>query len=201
MRKRKRLKPRPNVWAGVKFPEGSKRIVFNVWCEQNGNFSATRRKLKKDGLLEAGRVPSLRTIRKWALDNHWDVMRLMIDDGVLDFLEAQEDPDIRAAIRDEGTFFKILEKLRSSIYMRIMEKNSELFPQNATQAVTVLKHVGEAMGDMRGRLDSARERKDQRNGGMPDNITDIASHMAERGELPTQEEVARTAIRIRNEQG
>ena len=185
---------RRSKWAGMKFPEGTKRIVFNTWCELNGNYAATRRKIKRDGLLADGRAPSLRTLRKWVQDNHWDVLRLMVDDGIVDYLESQDDPDIRSAIRDEATFFKILEKLRSGIYMRIMEKNSELFPENATQAVTLLKHLAEQMGGLQARMHDARERRGEET--LPDNVTSIASKLAEQGELPSQEEVARQAIRM-----
>lgn len=186
-----------STFSGVRFPDGSKRIVFNIWCEMGGNFAATRRRLKKEKLLDGGRVPSNRTIQKWAEENQWETLRSMVDDGILEYLEAQDDPDIQEAIRTDAAVFKVLEKMRSQLYVGLLAKKSPLFPKNNRDAVNTLKYVEEGITRFQERFDQARDRGagiDATDDVGDEKIIHLADRLAEKGLEPTQENLAREAM-------
>ncbi len=144
---------RNSNFTGIKFPEGSRKIAFESYCRNNGNFSATRREIKTLDLL-GDRVPSLRVLRTWAVDDHWDVIKDMVDEGLVDLLKFKEDPDLQKAIEGDETYFLVLMKIKSRVIGDMLRKNSTLMPKNSRDAVTVLKSITEELRFLEDRIAS-----------------------------------------------
>lgn len=193
-------------WTGIRFPEGSQKIAFMAYVHNDGNIRATLRELKKTKAIPGGRVPSARTLTVWSQDNHWYVLKNMVDDGLMDLLESQDDPDVRAAIKDDSTLFKFLLGLRSEVYVQLSTRKSPLMPRNTRDAVTLLTHIQNSMEKVQDRVDGARDRRITSVGGSavaetPEEVVDapisIAAYLASKGEPVSNETVAREMIRRR----
>lgn len=196
-------------FSGVAFPEGFRRMAFIAYVERQGNIRGTRRALKDMG----ERVPSVKTLTGWATEDDWEVLRSMVDDGILDYLDAQDDPDIRDAIKDDAGLFKLLFRLRSTVYAQLSSKDSVLMPRNASDFVKVANHINTAIGGIQARMDEARGRKpagsvvpsatvddSQEQEAVPDNVISLAQVLKERGDAPTESNIAREMLRIKEEQ-
>ncbi len=196
-------------FSGVAFPEGFRRMAFLAYVEQQGNVRGTRKALKDMG----ERVPSVKTLTSWAADNNWEVLRSMVDDGILDYLDAQDDPDIMDAIKTEAGMFKLLMRLRSTLYARLGEKDSVLMPRNPADFVRVANHINTVVGGIQVRMDEAMGRKpsssaipisdpsteDSSQDTVPGNVVDFAQALKERGEPPTQSNIAREMLKRKEE--
>lgn len=196
---------RPDSPRTVRFPDGSRRIAFNAYVHCNGSLRATRRYLEKTKSLAGGRVPSLKTLTIWSRDDMWESLRHMVDDGLIDLLEAQEDPDIKEAIRDDTAFFKVLIGLRSAILVSMMAKNSPLMPRNASDAVKVLGMISNQTESIRARGKDSQKRRgisEDADGeiDVPDNVGSIAAALKKRGIVPTEEAIAREVLARREEE-
>lgn len=129
---------------GVHFPEGSKRIAFEVWVNCDGNFAKTIITLKKTKIL-GGRAPSPRTIRIWAQQGRWDVLKDMLNDGLRDFLDGTKDPNIKDAIKNDATYFAVMLKMRSSIMGEMLSPRSGLWPKRPNEALSLMKYLGDEL--------------------------------------------------------
>lgn len=184
-------------WAGVPFPQGTKRRVFEIYAECNGNINKTRKKIKDEKILPDGRVPNLLTIQKWAVDGHWKVLKDVVNDGILNVLEMDDDPDIKDVIRDDVALTKFLLRMRSGIYAKMSEKDSPLQPKDSREALAVLKHIDETINPYRDRLRDAQDRREGASTSeeVPDNVRSVASYLVEKGVQPTDENIARELLR------
>lgn len=187
-------------WSGVPFPKGTKRTVFEIYCQNNGNLSKTRKYIKDNKILEDGRVPNMLTLQKWSVEGHWKVLKDVVNDGILNVLEMDDDPDIQDVIRDDVALTKFLLRMRAGIYAKMSEKNSALQPKDSKEAIAVLKHIQETISPYQERLNDARTRR----GGteiegieVPTNVRSIAQSLRERGINPTEENIAREALRLK----
>lgn len=185
-------------FSGVRFPEGYKRIAFIAYCDNAGNIHGTRRALKDAG----ERVPSVKTFTSWVEENHWAVLRQIHDDGLLEHLEAERDPDIREAIKTDAGLFKFLLRLRSQLLVKLMAKDSNLMPDNTNQLVRLLDHIASTVNPMQARMSEADKRKMARSDTdgvnydeTPDNVIGLAEALEKRGEEVTDLNLAREAIR------
>ncbi len=217
IRKRKRRKTKVELsqsspFSGMKFPEGSRRVAFMAYCDSSGNMRATRR-----ALLDAGqRAPSIKTLNHWADENSWATLRLMVDDGILEYLDAEEDPDIKDAIKEEAGLFKFLIRLRSTLYAQLSAKESLLMPANTNDLVRLLKHIEDVSVPMQKRIQDAVDRvagkgivltgdtslpgDHQTILTLPDNVQSIAKILRDRGEPVTESNIAREFLTIKEQQ-
>ena len=217
MRKRRRVKrtkrdeekrikaSRNQPWNGIPFPEGSKRIVFDIYREHGGSIMGTQRYIKTHKPLENKRVPSRKTLKKWAEENHWETLRQMVDDGIYEMMDNMDDPLIQEAIKTDAALMRFLEKIRSQVIVHFMDKNSPLQPQNNRDALNTLKFVTESMDRFGDRMNDAQKRAARNGTGTrvdedDPKVIDLVKRMADKGEVPTNEELAREAIRARDEQ-
>ncbi len=196
-------------FSGVAFPEGFRRTAFIAFVEQQGNVRGTRRALKDMG----ERVPSVKTLTGWASEDNWEVLRNMVDDGILDYLDAQGDPDIMDAIKDDAGLFKLLWRLRSTLYAQLSSKDSVLMPRNSSDFVKITNHINTVVGGIQARMDEAAGRKppsrsssssesvasDSSPEVFPDNVVSLAQALKERGEAPTQSNIAREILKRKEE--
>lgn len=174
--------------AGIRFPEGSKKIVFEIWVEMDGNVTATREAIKRRKLL-GGRVPSMAAIRQWAANDQWEVLKTMYNDGLRDFLEASKDPSIRDAIKSDATFFEILLKMRSSLIAEMIKPKSKLWPNKPNDALALVRQLELMVDTYRQRAArsvSAGNGGPEANGGEVDNVLDYLKEVEKRrgGETP-----------------
>jgi hypothetical protein len=201
---------------GVRFPEGSRRVAFEIFCETGGNYSQTRRLIaKRKALGSDSRAPSIRTLRLWAERQHWDVLRQMVDEGIYDILTAENDPDIQNAIRDEAGLFKFLSNLQSRLYVNLVERNSPLMPRNNRDFVNTMKYINDAleplslrMGEVLKTKGASRAAQDGAQtvgehaqelslADIPDNVASMEAILQQRGIAPTRENLARVALEQR----
>jgi len=189
-------------WSGVPFPAGTKRKVFEIYCQFDGNVSKTRKYLKDNKILDEGRVPNLLTLQKWAVEGHWKVLKEVVDDGILKVMELEEDPDIQDVIRDDAALAKFLLRLRSGLYAKMMEKGSVLEPQNSREALAVLTHIKDMIDPYSERLATAKKRQGIQSvegdlPEVPDNVASITKLLKDRGEVPTKENISREILKIK----
>lgn len=193
---------RNSPYSGVRFPEGFKRIAFTAYCDNAGNVRGTRRSLKDAG----ERVPSVKTLTNWIEENHWAVLRQIHDDGLLEHLEADEDPDIREAIKTDAGLFKFLLRLRSQLLVKLTSQESNLMPTNTNQLVRILEHIASTVNPMQARMSDADKRRAAKSDAdkvdydeVPKNVISLAKSLESRGEPVTDLNLAREAIRIKEE--
>ena len=185
-------------FTGVKFPEGSQGIAFEAYVRNNGVYSVTLREIKEKKLL-GNRKPSLRTLRSWAKNNHWDVLRQLVDDGIYELLDIKGDPNIQEFIHDQEAYMKVLGKLRSQILLPALERNSHLLPKSSSELVKLLGFISVENTKFDDRMGDAAKRSGGSNKpteddeALPGNVTDIAEAMAKAGKPVTGIEIAREA--------
>lgn len=206
--KRKIALSKSSPFSGVQFPEGSKRVAFTAYCDAGGNIRATRRAIQDAG----ERAPSVKTLTHWAEENSWEVLRMMVDDGILEYLDAQDDPDIKEAIKDDAGLFKFLIRLRSTLYAKLSAKQSVLMPQNTSDLVKLLKHVSDVIDPIKSRMEEAENRRgisipvgdegegDSETVQVPLNVMSIARRLEEKGEPVTESNMAREILSLKEQQ-
>lgn len=204
-RNRKRSKvelSRRSPFSGMPFPEGFKRIAFTAYCDSNGNVRATQRALKDAG----ERAPSNKTLHKWIEKDHWEVLRQVQADGLLAHLEADQDPDIREAIKTDAALFKFMLRLRSQLLVKLSTKDSHLMPTNTNEVVRLLGYLDGVIQPIQSRMSEAEKRKAVQDddedtpdyANPPDNVVSLSEAIRGRGEQVSQLSLAREAIRARD---
>lgn len=165
--------------AGIRFPEGSKKIAFEIYVEFEGNYTQTREAIKRRKAL-GGRVPSMAALRTWATQDQWEVLRTMYNDGLREFLNASQDPTIKDAIKDDGTFFQILLKMRSSLVGEMIKPKSKLWPTKPTDALALLKHLEGSIDVYKMRVDSGGTDNLKTKSDDPSNPNNVLSFVKEK---------------------
>ncbi len=166
--------------AGIRFPEGSKKIAFEIYVEFEGNYTRTREAIKRRKAL-GGRVPSMAALRTWATQDQWEVLRTMYNDGLRDFLNASKDPTIKDAISNDGTFFEILLKMRASLIGEMIKPKSKLWPTKPTDALALLKHLEGSLDVYKNRIGAGTVPSSSNNSPeKPDNVLEFVKEKQER---------------------
>lgn len=156
-------------YGGIRFPEGSKRIAFEIWVEFDGNYTQTREAIKRRKAL-GGRVPSMAALRTWATQDQWEVLKTMYNDGLRDFLNASKDPAIKDAIKNDATFFEIILKMRSSLVGEMFKTKSKLWPTKPTDALALLKYLDGTIDSYKGRANPNSDNTNHNGGAQPENV-------------------------------
>lgn len=193
----------------IKFPEGVQRIAFMAYIHTNGNIQATRRQMlaNKDAI-PGKKVPTARTLTVWSQNGMWKTLKGMVDEGLVDFLEQQNDPDIKEAIRSEATLVKFLHYLRSDLYVKMIAKGSPLYPRNNADAIKTLSWIRAEADVLDERMNGSRKRTGKDAAAVslpsgtevPNNVMSITKALQAKGIPINDENISREYLRIREEQ-
>jgi len=188
---------------GVRFPEGTKKIVFEHYRKCLGNIQATRRSLQESKALEGGRVPTAMTLKKWVDDENWELTAAMVDEGIMDVLNFKDDPMMKEFVEQEAVYFKVLNRISSSLLQGMTKKGNPLYPKNNKDAVATLRLFSPEIARLQELANKKNARGDvpataESNGDEPPSTRPltIAEYLAKKQKEPvTEEDIAREIIR------